>query len=187
MTKRIVGPGTPLAYSEELLPGEGTYDDGEHIRAAVYGTENVNSDTMAVSIEPVGRGVTMIEKDDIVVGRVGFVKEQLASVQILAIRGKEGSLLQRVEGTLHVSKIDNRFIKDVAEEFQVGDIIRAKVIGLKGGPQLVTDKPEFGVIKAFSRNDPTQMLVRKGSVLEDSEDGHREKRKIAEDYGSGTI
>ncbi len=187
MSEKIVGPGTPLAYSEEFLPGAGTYDDGEHIRAAVYGTESVDSETMSMSVKPAGRSVVQFEKNDIVVGRVSFVKEQLASVQILAIRGKEGSLLQQVEGTLHVSKIDNRFIKDVGEEFSVGDIIRAKIIGMKGGPQLVTDKPEFGVIKAFSRNDPTLMLVRKGSVLEDPEDGHREKRKIAEDYGSGLI
>ncbi len=187
MSKNIVGPGHPLAYSEEFLPGAGTYDDGEHIRAAVYGVEKVDTENMAMSVEPLGRSVVTIEKNDVVIGRISYVKESLASVQILAVRGKEGSLLQQVEGTLHVSKIDNRYIKDVAEEFSVGDIIRAKIIGLKGGPQLVTDKPEFGVIKAFSRNDPTLQLVAKGNTLEDPEDGHREKRKMANDYGSGAI
>ncbi len=182
-----VQPGQELAYSEELLPGAGTYDDGEHIRAAVYGTTHVDPDTMMISVEPHGKRVTQIEKGDIVVGRVTYVKEQLASVQILAIRGKDGSLLQQVEGTLHVSKIDNRYIKDVGDEFRCGDVIRAKVIGLKGGPQLATDKPEFGCIKAFSRRDATLMMERKGDVVVDPEDNHREKRKLASDYGSGEI
>ena len=41
--RKIVEPGTPLAYSEEVLPGTGTYDDGTQIRAAVFGTEHMDS------------------------------------------------------------------------------------------------------------------------------------------------
>lgn len=186
--KTITAPGTPLAYSEEFLPGHGTYDDGEHIRAAVFGTQSVDTQTMTIQVQPESKGVPSVEQGDIVVGRISYVKESLASVEILVVRGKEGrSLLQNVEGTLHVSKIDNRYIKDVVEEFHVGDVIRAKVIGLRGGPQLATDKPDLGVIKAFSRDDPTRALEKRGNDLVDPEDGHKERRKVASDYGSGQI
>jgi exosome complex RNA-binding protein Csl4 len=97
----LLEPGTPLAFSEELLPGTNTYDDGTQIRAAVYGVQHIDPETMAVSVRPAGKSAGSIERGDIVVGQVTYIKpEALASVKILAIRGKEGrSFLQPIEGT----------------------------------------------------------------------------------------
>jgi exosome complex component CSL4 len=186
MTK-IVEPGAPLAYSEEYLAGPGTYDDGEQIRASIYGSEAVDAETMMMTVSPAGRTVSIIEKGDIVVGTISYVKDALASVAIHAIRGKAGSILQQVEGTLHVSKINNTYLADVAEVYQVGDVIRAKVLGMKGGPQLATDKPDLGVIKAFSKEDQTRVLVPSGPHLMDPQTNKKWKRKIADDYGSGRV
>jgi exosome complex RNA-binding protein Csl4 len=179
-------PGTPLAYSEELLPGPGTFDDGTQIRAAVYGTERIDPETMGITVQPAGRSVASIERGDIVVGQVTYIKpEALASVKILAVRGKEGrSLLQTIEGTLHASKIDARYVKYVDDEVRGGDLIRAKVISLKGGPQLATDRPDLGVVKAWNEG---VALVRDGNKLKDPETGQVFHRKIASDYGSGTV
>ena len=187
MTKNVE-PGTPLAYSEELLPGEGTYDDGEQIRGAMYGEEHVDTDTMTVSVRSAGQRVADVEKGDIVIGRVSFTKPELASVKILEIRGKEGrSTLHTVEGTLHVSKVDNRYIKDMETEIRVGDVIRAKVIGLKGGPQLAIDNDDLGVVRAFSPDDLRRGLELKGNKLEDPVTGRVFSRKLAKDYGSGQV
>jgi exosome complex component CSL4 len=184
----LVEPGTALAYSEELLPGAGTYDDGEQIRAAVFGHQRVDPDTMTITIEPAGKAVASIEKGDIVAGRVSYIKPDLASVEILGVRGKEGrSLLHQVEATLRVRNVDTRFVREMGDEFRCGDIIRAKVIATKGGPQLATDKPDLGVIRAFSKDSPRRSLQRQGNRLVDPEDGHQETRKFAEDYGSGLI
>lgn len=186
--KQLVEPGHPLAYSEEFLPGDGTYDDGEQIRSALYGVQRVDPETMTLTVRPARKGVATIERGDIVIGQITYMKPDLASVRILGVRGKEGrSILQNVEGTLHASKIDNRYVNAVSDEYSLGDLIRAKVIGTRGGPQLATDKPEFGVIKAFSRDDPTRGLDLKGNKLVDPEDGHVETRKLADDYGSGRI
>lgn len=183
----LLEPGTPLAYSEELLPGPGTYDDGTQIRAAVYGVQHIDPETMAVSVRAAGTAVATIERGDIVVGQVTYIKpEALASVKILAVRGKEGrSLLQPLEGTLHASKIDARFVKYVDDEYRGGDLIRAKVIQLKGGPQLATDKPDLGCIKAWGPDGAP--LVRDGNRLKDPETGQVYHRKLASDYGSGTV
>ena len=183
----LLEPGTPLAYSEELLPGAGTYDDGTQIRAAVYGHQHIDPETMAVSVRAAGTSVASIERGDIVVGQITYIKpEALASVKILAVRGKEGrSLLQPLEGTLHASKIDARFVKYVDDEYRGGDLIRAKVIQLKGGPQLATDKPDLGCIKAWGPDGAP--LVRDGNKLKDPETGQIYHRKLASDYGSGTV
>lgn len=185
--RNLIEPGTPVAYSEEYLAGPGTYDDGTQLRAAVYGTANVDPETMTMTVVPAGKSVATIEKGDIVVGEVTYIKpETLASVKILAVRGKEGrSMLQQVEGTLHVSKIDARYIKDVSQEYRGGDLIRAKVIGLKGGPQLATDRPDLGCIAARSADGNAMVLD--GNRLKDPETGRLESRKTANDYGSGLV
>lgn len=186
--ERLVEPGTPLAFSEELLPGPGTYDDGEQIRAALFGTQRLDPETMQVSVAPAGKPVAAVEKGDVVLGLITFLKPELASVRILEIRDKEGrSVLHQVEGTLHVSKVDKRYIKSLEDEFRAGDVVRAKVIGLKGGPQLATDAPDLGCLLAFSPEDPTRRLDRKGDSLIDPETGRRYGRKLAEDYGSGKV
>ncbi|MHB8633892.1 MAG: exosome complex RNA-binding protein Csl4 [Thermoplasmatota archaeon] len=185
--EKMVEPGAELAYSEEYLAGPGIYDDGTRLRAAVFGRPQVDSETMTMTVAAAGRAVATIEKGDVVVGEVTYIKpETLASVRILAVRGKEGrSLLQQVEGTLHVSKIDNRYIRDVTTEYRGGDLIRAKVIGLKGGPQLATDRPDLGCVRARSYDGNT--MVRDGSRLKDPVTGRVETRKMATDYGSGQV
>lgn len=185
--ERIVEPGTVLATSEELLPGAGTYDDGEHIRAALYGNEQVNPETMEVSIQSPGHTVVTVEKGDIVVGEITYLKDDLGSVRLDAVRGKEGSLLQQTDATLRVRNVADRYVRQMQDELSCGDIIRAKVISTKGGPQLAIDKPDLGVIRAHSKLDPTRALVRKGNKLVDPEGGHQETRKFAEDYGSGVV
>ncbi|HLF15941.1 MAG TPA: exosome complex RNA-binding protein Csl4 [Candidatus Thermoplasmatota archaeon] len=183
----FVEPGTPLAHSEEATAGAGTYDDGAQIRAAVFGTKDLDPETLTLTVRPAGKAVAQIERGDIVVGEVTYIKaETFASVKIHAVRGKEGrSLLQNVDGTLHVSKIDARYVRDVAEEIHCGDLIRAKVIAIKGGPQLATDKPEFGVVAARSADG--NPMVRDGNRLKDPETGRVEHRKLASDYGSGKV
>lgn len=186
--EKNVEPGDALAYSEELLPGEGTYDDGEQVRAAVFGVPHVDSENMAMTVKGPKR-VADVEKGDIIVGQITYTKPELASVKILQIRGKEGrSTLHGVEATLHVSKIDNRYIKNLEDEYRCGDIIRAKVIGLKGGPQLVTDKPDLGCLRAFSPEDMRRpMDFKQQNRVIDRETGKVYARKTAEDYGSGQV
>ena len=63
MPERIIEPGTPLAYSEEYLAGPGTYDDGSQLRAAVFGTQKVDPETMTLTVVPAGRSVATIETE----------------------------------------------------------------------------------------------------------------------------
>ena len=116
-----------------------------------------------------------------------FIKpETLASVKVLAVRGKEGrSILLQTDATLHIGKIDARYVKSVDDEYRTGDYIRAKVIGTKGGPQLATDRPDLGVIRAFGPSG--NQLQLEGNRLKDPETGQVFHRKLASDYGSGAV
>ena len=188
MTKKndLLTPGTPVGYSEEFLPGSGIYDDGERLRAAVFGTESVDPKTMEMTITPAGKSIATVAKNDIVVGEITYLRDILASVRLIAVRGKEDrSILQNVEMTLHVSKADQGYVDDLAKFYRAGDIIRAKVIGLRGGPQLATDRPEFGVLQA--RSGDGHVMVRDQHRVKDPVTGRIENRKLASDYGSGVV
>lgn len=186
-TEEIVEPGAVLAYSEEYSAGPGTYDDGTRLRAAVWGHVHVDTENMMMTVRSAGKTVAAVEKGDIVVGEITYIKpEAMASVKILGVRGKENrSLHIPVDGTLHIGKVDARYVKEITDEMRCGDIIRAKVLQLKGGPQLATDRPELGVIQAHSPEG--NLLELKNGKLRDPETGQTFYRKIANDYGQGKI
>ncbi len=181
-------PGDVLAASEEMLPGPGTYDDGTDIRAAMYGSEVIDTKDFAIGIKPIGRGIAAIEAGDIVLGEVSVIRPQMAGVAIIDVRGKSGrSLLQAVEGTLHVSGIDKRYIRDVADELRAGDIIRAKVLKIRGGPQLVTDRPEYGILRSTCPNDGLVLAKVGPGKLKCTACDRVVLGKVANDYGSGQV
>lgn len=177
-----------LAASEEMLPGPGAYDDGTDIRAAAYGEEVVDTSDFSIGVKPIVRGIASIEAGDIVLGEISVVRPQMAGVTIIDVRGKSGrSILQAVEGTLHVSGIDRRYIRDVGDELRAGDVIRAKVLKIRGGPQLVTDRPEYGILRATCPNDGLVLEKVSVSKLQCGECGKVIVGKVATDYGSGKV
>lgn len=66
-TKEIVVPGEELAKGMDYLPGEGTYRDGEVIRANKLGLAMV--DGRAIKIVPVS-GAYLPKKGDVIIGTV---------------------------------------------------------------------------------------------------------------------
>ncbi len=179
----IQQPGDILATSEELLPGDGTYDDGTHVRAARFGTLQVTPD-MEATIKG-ERSPPQVTKGDIIIGRVSHLRDEFGSVEIIAVRGKEGSMHHKVEATLHVSKASRDYLRTLSEVLAPGDIIRAKVLGLKGGPQLAIDHEDMGVVHA--EVDGVVLQRRKDGHLRHPDTGQVYRRKTAKDYGSGHI
>ena len=177
--------GDVLATSEEMLPGPGTYDDGAHIRAARLGVFAVDSEEFAAVVEPATKTPVVLKKGDIVIGEVNVVTEGLVGVIAQFRVGDERQgISSDTNGTLHISKIADRYIAVLDEVFKKGDIVRAKVLQGEPSLQLTTVGEEFGVLKALCarcRHD----LVRQGDLLECVECRHREVRYIAGDYGSG--
>lgn len=187
MAQKVVFPGDVLATSEELVPGPGTTDDGSNILATRFGKLHVDTERMEAAVEPVTSVPVELREGDIVLGVIDMVKPVMCSVDVQVRIGDENrQITGSTVGTIHVSKIDRRYVHDASQEYRVGDIVRGRVIDTDPSVQLATDEPEMGAIKALCtrcRHD----LERKGKALECPNCGKVESRKIARDYGQGKL
>ena len=73
----------------------------------------------------------------------------MAGVEVLAVEGNARVIVGDTNGTLHVSKIAKRYVRDVGAEYHLGDIVRARVIQVKPSVQLTTEEQNCGCIKAL--------------------------------------
>ena len=184
--KKIVLPGDQLSTSEELLPGDGTYEEEGIIRAARVGTFYVDEKTRTAIVQPVTTIPTILKKGDDVIARVDSVRSSMVITTLLHVIGKERPISGDTNSTIHVSEISNKYVNDPIEVFSLGDIVRAKVIQVKPSIQLSTKGDHFGVIKALCSRC-RYPLKRRGSTLECTRCGNKENRKIADDYGKVDI
>ena len=62
-------PGEKIAFSEEYLSGENTFDDGELVRSSVIGQTEFNKEERTVSIHS-NKSISIPKIGDIVIGLV---------------------------------------------------------------------------------------------------------------------
>lgn len=180
---RSVFPGDALATSEELLPGPGTHDDGTNIIATRIGTFRIDPNEMRAVVDPATSVPADLAMGDFVYGQITMLKPAMAGVEVLAVEGKTRVIVGDTNGTLHVSKIARRYVRDVGEEYRLGDIIRAEVLSVKPSVQLSTDNERGGCILALCVRCRFG-LKKIGKALECPNCGRREVRNIAPDYGA---
>ena len=183
MTDKIVMPGDQLSTSEELLPGDGTFDDNGIIRAARVGKYIVNEKYKRAEVKPLTSTPVIIRKGDIVIARVESVRSSMIIATAVHVVGKNRAVSGDTNATLRVSEISRGYVKDPSTGFSPGDVIRAKVTQVKPSIQLATKDRDLGVIKAVCPKCRHQ-LSWKGNTLECSNCFNKEKRKAANDYGN---
>ncbi|MDR2944429.1 MAG: exosome complex RNA-binding protein Csl4 [Methanosarcinales archaeon] len=183
-TKQFVFPGDIVSAIEEYKPGFGTVNDDGTVRATVSGVIGINKEHRVISVIPKTKTLNMITEGDIVIASVTDVRESNARVDIVAAEKSLGEeIVNNGNAEIYVSNIKDGFAKSVADEFGVGDIVRAKVIdSRKIG--LSTVESEFGVLKAYCSKCKTS-LTKGDDGLVCGNCGNREKRKLAEGYGKG--
>ncbi|MCX8196960.1 MAG: exosome complex RNA-binding protein Csl4 [Candidatus Micrarchaeota archaeon] len=188
MEKKFVVPGEFLGVQEEYLAGEGTFIEGETIRAAVCGSVSEKDRKISVAHEiplrAFGIGSTII-------GRVENIVEPVALVSMRI----SGSLTEEDErfgenpdyAILHASMIKKGYVRNVRDEYKIGDIIRAKIVDMRNGEmRLSTDAEELGVIKAFCNKCRHPMRL-EGRILKCEKCRNIDNRKIAKDYRKAII
>lgn len=183
MKKNIVFPGDKLSTSEELLAGDGTYEDEGVIRAARIGEYEVDTKAHAAMVKPVTSTPVLLKKGDTVLAEVRSVRSSMIIADVIHVIGKSRAISGDTNGTLHISEISQSYVKDPESVFTLGDIFRAKVTQVTPSIQLATKGGDFGVIKGFC-SECRNPLEKKDGVLECPVCGHREKRKMASDYGT---
>jgi len=183
MKEKIVMPGDKLSTSEELLPGEGTFEEDGIIMAARTGEYVVDEKYRKAKVKPLTSVPVVLKKGDIVIVEVGMVKSSMIIVNVIHVIGKNRSVSGDRKGTIHVKEIADGYVKDAASEFRAGDFVRAKVIQVKPSIQLATKDRDLGAIKALCVKC-RHSLIKKGDMLECEHCGNRERRRIALDYGA---
>jgi len=180
----IVIPGEELCVIEEFLPGAYTYSDERgNVRATVTGLVKRDLKTHDIHVQPL-RGRSLPSQGDIIIGKVvAMLNEKVAVVKICAVQRENGKLevlKHSYTGLLHVVQASdqptpNMSIRDVVG---IGDIVRARVISIKGPPFLLSLKGQnLGVIYAlcpFCRVE----LRKRGRSLQCPSCGQIFKRKI---------
>jgi len=180
---KIVLPGEQVSTSEELMPGDGTFEEDGIIRASRLGIYEVDNKNRRAKVKPLTSTPVIIKKGDIVLASVGSVRSNMVIADVIHVIGKNRSVSGDTNATLRVSEISNGYTKDPATEYSPGDIIRAKVTQIKPSLQLATKDRDLGVIRTTCTKCKNP-LVRKGNILECKNCSNKEKRKLAHDYGN---
>jgi exosome complex component CSL4 len=177
---KFVFPGDRVGYAEEFVPGEGVYEENGELFAAVAGKVVVKD--KVVSVESIKK-LPDIKKGDIVLGRVVDVRNSLALVELSRKYGLDRDLMHTGIAALHVSNVQNEYLKDLGSAVKYMDIIKARVID-PGLLKLSTKEPGMGVVKALCSSCKSEM-VREGDKLKCLKCGNVERRRISSDYGRG--
>jgi len=180
--KRLVLPGEELGTTEEFLPGQGTYEDGGKIFAAVAGVLDIDTKEMAILVRPANPPVKL-KVGDIVIGTVDEVRSSMVELELARVAGKDRAISDQGAASVHVSHISENYVPDVESQYHLLDVVRAKVIQTDPSIQLSTAGMDFGVVRALC-GKCRQPLKLKGETLWCEEDQRTEGRKLSRLYGS---
>ncbi len=177
---KFVMPGDRIGYAEEFLAGEGVYEENGELFAAVAGEVVVKDKT--VSVKPV-KALPKIGKGDVVIGRIIDVRNSMALVEIARKKGFDRDLMHTGIAALHISNVQNGYLKDLSKAVGYMDIVKARVVD-ENKLSLSIKEPEMGVLKSIC-SVCRHELVRDGDVLRCPNCGNVEKRKLSKSYGEG--
>jgi len=174
-------PGEKLGVIEEFSAGDGTYVENGNIYSSIIGKLHLNEGKRELSICSEGHRLPLPKINDVILGEITSVQDRNLSLKIVQIR--DVSIPEPLTGIMHISDAGRGYVRKMTDVYQLGDVIRAKVISLKNREiHLSTQNSDLGVIKGF--------CVKCGSSLPSDQKnltcvkcGMLNKRKLAIDYG----
>ncbi|MDR2966504.1 MAG: exosome complex RNA-binding protein Csl4 [Methanobacteriaceae archaeon] len=180
----FVMPGDVLGVSEQFLPDEWTYDDGNCIKAAVFGNVSIDNKRKRISIIPKSGTPTLLKIGDTVYGQVSDVRGQRAVIDVQGMKDCDRQLALSYMGAIHISQVKNGYLEKLHDAFRIGDIIEAKVAKIMGDNlDLNTIDKEGGIIKAMCTKCRAFMRqTNKKDELYCEVCNRKEKRKISSNY-----
>jgi len=138
-----------------------------------------------VSVYPLISGAVVPKVASTVVGQVGNAQSDNVLVRIFQIDSKKLSGV--FTGILHISDVQERYVKFMNDVCKPGDIIRSKVISEKNRIyHLSTKEKDLGVLYAFCSHC-SNLLEPKRNEMQCPKCGNVEMRKIAVDYGKADV
>ncbi|MBM3309444.1 MAG: RNA-binding protein [Candidatus Altiarchaeales archaeon] len=178
MDKTLIGEY--LGTTEEYMPGEGTYAEDGRIYAAVLGEKILDKENHRVSVK--GKPMPELTPGQVVFGEVQSARKNMVTVIVSRIEGLEEQI--EVKTGLYVSNIANKYVEKVEDFFGIGDLVKARVIKVEQDLIDIETKGDFGVVKAFCKRCRNPLLKTGEMDVECPNCKHKEKRKLAADYGN---
>jgi exosome complex component CSL4 len=183
----FVIPGKEVGYSEEYIPGEGTYEEGGKIYASATGTLMVDAKERKVSVKAKTSVPAVPKKGDVVIGVVADIKPQVAIVDLIKIRGVDRQLSGSISGSIHISRTRDAYVSDLSREFSAGDIVAARVVDVDRTPiSLSTVGKELGIVKGYC-NHCSIPLTKINNKLKCTNCNRVVHKKISSEYGEGKV
>jgi exosome complex component CSL4 len=184
----FVLPGSFLGVAEEFLPGKGAYEEDGKVYSATVGFAKYDMKGRKACVNPAVSQPPSPTLGDIVICQVVAMREKMALVEILALKGYEDrDITGSTKARIYISQSSKRYVKQLTNEFRTGDVVRARVRREDKEPlELSTVDTDLGVIRALCTKCRS-VLKRKGNSLECPNCGNIEMRKLASDYGKGQM
>lgn len=147
MEDKLVVPGELLGTEEEFISGSGTYEESGNVYSSTLGKVEVGSD-FKVRVRGEGEKVS-IQVGDVIVGVVSEINEPLIIVsgEYLIKSGKVYRI--GVRALVHASRVTGHYLDQCSKAVKVRDVVRGKVVSMRGKVDLSLEAPENGVTYAF--------------------------------------
>jgi exosome complex component CSL4 len=183
----FVLPGNEVGFSEEIIPGKGTYEEDGKIFANITGVVNLDLKERKLTVVPKTSIPPELKDGEIIVGRVADVRPQVAVVDIVKIKGNERELTGRISGGIHISKIRDSYVSEISAELGFGDMILAKIVNANRKPidLSIVDK-ELGVIKSYCERCSAPLELKDNTVT-CNECKRTPHKKLSTEYGKGQV
>jgi exosome complex component CSL4 len=177
----FIVPGDYLGVIEEFLPGGGTYIDDGTIYSSTTGHLLVDSHKRKISVYQKTKSPLLPKEGAHVIGRITSIHNKTLNVKIFQIRDK--LLSNTFNGIMHITDVRKGYVKTMLDAFQIGDIIRAKVMSTKNREfHLSTQENGLGVITSKCSFCGYKIILSQNR-LKCPQCNKTKWRKMASDYG----
>ncbi|MFH1247246.1 MAG: exosome complex RNA-binding protein Csl4 [Candidatus Micrarchaeota archaeon] len=181
MTKSITVPGEFAGITEEIAPGENTFEDNGSVYASGIGVPVIDKAKRSLSVKQL-KNVKPLLRGDIVVALVAEIYDSAAQLHIMYVENadKTRTAIPDKVAFMRISEIQSGYVEQLRDHVRIGDVIRAKVIEVNDlGTNLSILNPDLGVIKAICTRCRGEMQ-QTGSTFTCNDCGSKEQRKTAQ-------
>ena len=182
--KEIIIPGEKIAVIEEFLPDETCFEEEGEIFSSLLGSIVTDRKKHKISIIPKKKYFQM-NVGDIGVGRVEFVKKQVASLNLYYINDVYIPL--PMDAILHVSEASKHYVRNMYEVARPGDWLAVKIIRTTNPLSVGLVGLGLGVIIAFCNHCGQEIEYKRQNLLECPNCGLIQPRITSRNYGKPII
>jgi exosome complex component CSL4 len=177
-------PGDKIAVIEEFLPDETCYEQDGGIYSNTFGRVVTDTKRHKISVIPMNPYRT-IKNGDIGMGRVEFMKKQIASIDIYHLNHE--TLMIPISAVLHVSEASRRFVKNMYEVARPGDWIRFRIIRAIKPVYVSLIGEGLGVIISYCIQCGHELKFKRRNILECPNCDTKQSRITSKYFGKPLI